>query len=112
MQTDLKKVDTPDESTRPSSISLEFKRFLADIEDLVSQATSLTGDDLNRAKSTLNNRINAAKDSLEDISGNIAQKARDGAAVTNNYVHEQPWTAIGVSAAVGVLVGLLISRRS
>jgi ElaB/YqjD/DUF883 family membrane-anchored ribosome-binding protein len=112
MQTNIKKVDAIDVETKPTGISAEFQHFLADIEDLVAQATSLTGDDLSRAKNTLNNRISAAKHSLEDMSGNLVQKARDGAAVTNNYVHEQPWAAIGVSAAVGVLVGFLLSRRS
>jgi ElaB/YqjD/DUF883 family membrane-anchored ribosome-binding protein len=111
MQTNIKKVDVLDAQTKPSGISAEFQHFLADIEDLVAQATSLTGDDLNRAKNTLNNRISAAKHSLEDMSDNLVQKARDGAVITNNYVHEQPWIAIGAGAAVGLLVGFLASRR-
>lgn len=111
MQTNIKKLDSIEAATKPGAISTEFKHFLSDIEELVAQATSLTGEDLNKAKRTLSTRIDAAKHSLEDLSGNIAQKARTGAAATNTYVHEQPWAAIGASAALGLLVGYLVSRR-
>ena len=35
----------------------------------------------------------------------VAAKAAD------RYVRDNPWTAIGVAAGVGVLVGVLIARR-
>jgi ElaB/YqjD/DUF883 family membrane-anchored ribosome-binding protein len=31
--------------------------------------------------------------------------------VTDEYVHENPWQAIGIGAAIGFLVGLVVSRR-
>ena len=33
------------------------------------------------------------------------------AKVTDNYVHEHPWKAIGIAAAIAFLLGLLVSRR-
>jgi ElaB/YqjD/DUF883 family membrane-anchored ribosome-binding protein len=33
------------------------------------------------------------------------------AKVTDEYVHENPWKAIGVTAALGLIVGMLIARR-
>jgi ElaB/YqjD/DUF883 family membrane-anchored ribosome-binding protein len=32
-------------------------------------------------------------------------------AATDEYVHANPWQMIGVAAAVGALIGMLISRR-
>jgi ElaB/YqjD/DUF883 family membrane-anchored ribosome-binding protein len=95
-----------------SAISMEFKNFLADIEQLISEATSMTGEDLAQAKIKLNDRIDSIKHSFEDIGEGIGHKARRSAAITNNYVHEQPWVAIGAGAALGLLVGFLASRRS
>ena len=109
MSTNVKKIDAS--SVKSNGISSEFKHFLSDIEDLVSQATSLTGEDLNKAKRSLSTRIDAAKQSLENVSGNIAQKARTSAAATDEYVHQQPWVANGAGAAIGLLVGYLVSRR-
>lgn len=107
----LDKVESIDIKTKPVSVSSEFQRFLTDIEELVAQTTSLTGEDLVRVKNSLNERISVAKASLEELSDTIVQKARNGAVATNNYVHEQPWTAVGAGAAIGLLVGLLVSRR-
>ena len=38
-------------------------------------------------------------------------EARFVADVTQEYVQENPWRVLGVTAAVAVLVGVLISRR-
>ena len=97
---------------KPSAISSEFKNFLADIEQLITEATSMTGDDLAQAKIKLNDRIDLIKHSFDEIGESIGSKARRSAVITNNYVHEQPWVAIGAGAAVGLLVGFLASRRS
>jgi ElaB/YqjD/DUF883 family membrane-anchored ribosome-binding protein len=31
--------------------------------------------------------------------------------MTDDYVHENPWQVVGVAAAVGFLVGLMMNRR-
>lgn len=97
---------------KSSAISSEFKNFLADIEHLITEATSMTTEDLTQAKTKLNERMESIKHSFDDLSETVSAKARKSAVVTNNYVHEQPWVAIGAGAVVGLLVGFLASRRS
>lgn len=89
----------------------EFHSFVADIEDLVKATTSMTGDDLVRAKAKLNARVSAARDSVADLGDAAAAQARDAARVTNGFVHDNPWQAIGIGAAVGVLVGFALASR-
>jgi len=95
-----------------SALSREAHNFLADIEDLVKATTSLTGEDLARAKAKLAERITAAKASVAKMGGAVADRTRDAAQATDSYVHERPWQAIGIGAGLGVLVGLLIARRT
>ena len=95
-----------------SGVSREFHSFIADIEDLVKQTTSLTGNDLERAKDQLVKRIAAAKESIEDVGSDIAHQARKSITATNEYVHDQPWNAIGAGAVAGMLIGFLLARRS
>jgi ElaB/YqjD/DUF883 family membrane-anchored ribosome-binding protein len=45
------------------------------------------------------------------MSDAVVQRARRTATVTNDYVHEQPWAAVGIGAAVGVLFGFVLGRR-
>ena len=95
-----------------SALSREARSFLADIEDLVKATTTLTGEELARAKAKLAERILVAKASLEKMGGAIADGSRQAAHATDGFVHERPWQAIGIGAALGVLVGLLIARRT
>jgi len=89
----------------------EFQNFVADMEDLVVKSTSLTGEELTRAKANLSARIATAKRSIQQMSTSVAESARKTATVTNHYVHEQPWQAVGIGAAVGVLLGFVLGRR-
>lgn len=94
------------------ALSGEFHNFILDIEDMIKATTSLTGEDLIRAKAALNARVNEAKASVEKMSGEISERARNAAKAADGYVHENPWQVIGVSAALGLVLGYVLSRRS
>lgn len=98
------------EATR-SGVAREFHHLLADIEDLIREMTSLTGADLARAKTRLVAQIAAARQSAGAMGDVINEKAHKSAALTNSYVHEKPWTAIGIGAGAGLLLGVLLARR-
>jgi ElaB/YqjD/DUF883 family membrane-anchored ribosome-binding protein len=89
----------------------ELHNFIADIEDLITSMTPLTGADLERAKQKLTERVEAAKESLTEVSTEIAERARESARVTNTYVHEHPWQSVGIGAILGLLVGIALNRR-
>ena len=94
-----------------TGVKREFHNFLTDIEDLITSATSLTGDDLAKAKEKLSARIESAKYSLNQMSGALVDRARSGVKATDTYVHDKPWQSIGVGAALGLLIGLVLARR-
>ncbi|WP_117267498.1 glycine zipper domain-containing protein, partial [Klebsiella pneumoniae] len=41
----------------------------------------------------------------------IAKQTRVAAARADEYVRENPWTGVGIGAAIGVVLGVLLSRR-
>jgi ElaB/YqjD/DUF883 family membrane-anchored ribosome-binding protein len=55
--------------------------------------------------------IKSGKYSLEDIQRVLGEQGRKAADATDQFVRENPWAALGVAAAVGCLVGLLVSRK-
>ena len=89
----------------------EATGFLADIEDLITATTSLTGEDLARAKAQLLERVASAKTAVAKMSSAVSESARQGARATDNFVQERPWQAVGIAAVVGVLAGLVLARR-
>lgn len=92
-------------------VASEFKSFVSDIESLLKETSSLTGDDLARAKIKLNQRITAAKECVNNASSTMLEQARKTANLTNEYVHEQPWAFIGTSAVVSFALGMLLGHR-
>jgi ElaB/YqjD/DUF883 family membrane-anchored ribosome-binding protein len=95
-----------------SGITQEFQHFVADMEDLIKASTSLTGDDLARAKANLSARVAAARAFVEEMPGAISDRARNTVKVADDYVREQPWQAMGITAAAGLLIGFLLGRRA
>lgn len=106
-------VDSAVESLGESSTSLsrEFHNFVADIEDLIKSSTSLTGEELSKAKAKIQERIGAARATLDSTTQKVVERGRRAAAATNDYVTEEPWKAIGIGAALGFLLGVLVARR-
>lgn len=94
-----------------SGIAREFQDFVADMQDLLQATTSLTGEDLARAKANLQARVASAKAFIEEMPGVLSDRARDTAKVADGYVRNQPWQAIGITAALGLLIGFLAGRR-
>jgi ElaB/YqjD/DUF883 family membrane-anchored ribosome-binding protein len=37
--------------------------------------------------------------------------SKRAAAATDEYVHENPWTVIGVAAGLGLVIGVLLGQR-
>jgi len=94
------------------SIAREFQNFVADLEDLIQSSTSLTGEDLARAKAKLHARVAAAKDSIREISSPLVDRARNTVKGADSHVHVQPWQSIGIVAGVSLLLGYLLGRRA
>lgn len=94
-----------------AEVSREWQVLLADIETLVDGASRLSATELERAKARLLERATAARASALALGDSIASRARAGARAADARVHEQPWQAIGVGAALGLLVGFALARR-
>lgn len=95
-----------------AAVSREITNVIADAEDLIKATTSFTSEDLVRVRAQLARGVAAARKSLANVGGAIADGARKGAATTNAYVHEQPWMVIGAGVAAGFLLGVLVTRRN
>jgi ElaB/YqjD/DUF883 family membrane-anchored ribosome-binding protein len=98
------------EQTRDQIVD-QFSSVLSEAENLLSKATHETGEKAKDLRSQAEARLLTAKLKLQELQGQAVDRAKDAARVTDDYVHENPWQAIGIAAAVGLVAGLLISRR-
>lgn len=97
---------------KSSDIAKDFRAFIGDVESMIKSTANLSGEDLTKIKAKLEERISAARTSLENLSESVTERASKTATTANNYVHEQPWPVIGACAALGFLAGYLLTNRS
>jgi len=48
---------------------------------------------------------------MADAPASLLNKAKVAATAADDYVQDNPWRSIGLAASVGLIIGLLISRR-
>ena len=89
----------------------DIKAAIADAEDMLHATADQAGDKVARLRAGIQDRLRAARVRLTDAEEALVAKTRAAARATDAYVHDSPWTAVGVAVAVGLLVGLIIGRR-
>lgn len=98
------------ERTRDQLVD-DFSHVLAEAEDLLKKASNETGDRARDLRSQVEAKLLSAKLRLQELEGEAVDRAKAAARFTDDYVHENPWQVVGVAAAVGFLVGLMMNRR-
>jgi len=89
----------------------DFSDVLAEAETLLKQASKESGEKASDLRSQVEAKLRSAKLRLMDLQDDAIDTAKAAARVTDDYVRDNPWQAIGVAAAIGFLVGLVVSRR-
>ena len=101
----------------PTSVNMQ-EQLVSDIKSVISEAEEMLGATADQAGEKIANlrvriqaRLQDAKSRLADAEEVLLAKTKAAARATDEYVHESPWTAIGIAAGAGLLIGLLIGRR-
>lgn len=89
----------------------DIKSVISDAEEMLSVTADQAGEKIANLRARVQVRLSDAKERLIEAEAVLRDKTRAAAQATDDYVHESPWTAIGIAAGVGVLAGLLVGRR-
>ncbi|MGZ8203394.1 MAG: DUF883 family protein [Burkholderiales bacterium] len=89
----------------------EFSGMLGEAEDMLKRAADETGEKARDLRSQVETKLLHAKLRLQELEGQAMDQAKEAARATDDYVHDHPWTSIGVAAAIGFVAGLLLNRR-
>ena len=98
-------------SVGADQLVVEFKALMADAEALIQATEGHTDEAMKSIRSKALETIAGAKDSLSGIEDQLADKAKAVAASADDFVHRNPWEAVGVAAGLGLLIGLFIRRH-
>lgn len=87
------------------------KTSLNDAESLLREAASSTGDKATELRERAMTSLKRTREALYEAQDAVFERGRKAARATDDYVHDNPWQAIGIAGVTGLLLGLQISRR-
>jgi len=89
----------------------DVKIVISDAEELLRATASQAGEKVTAAREKVQESLHQAKVKLAEAEDVLIDKGKQAAKVTDEYVHDNPWRAVGIAAGIGLLIGLLIGRR-
>lgn len=92
-------------------LSSDFRSVMEDVDSLMTATANKADGDVAALRARILDRLDGAKERVIDAQHEAVERAKKAAQATDNFVHDHPWQAIGVAAAVGVAIGVLIGRR-
>jgi len=95
-----------------NTLAHDFQDVVTDAQELLETMGSEGGAKISDVKKRVQASIDAARKQLGELQVSVTEGAKAAATTTDQYVHDNPWSAIGIGAAFGVLVGYLLARRT
>ena len=89
----------------------DLHQGIADAEEMLKLTASQAGEGAVQLRERVRDRMSKAKVELLHLQQATVERAKAAGHATDVFVHENPWKSIGIAAGVGLVVGLLISRR-
>ncbi|KAB2922933.1 MAG: DUF883 family protein [Dechloromonas sp.] len=89
----------------------DLKVVIADTEELLRATTGVAGEKVAELRERLVVRLRDARERVIDLEHAVIDKTKAAARATDDFVHDEPWKAVGVAALVGLALGVLIGRR-
>jgi ElaB/YqjD/DUF883 family membrane-anchored ribosome-binding protein len=106
-----KLMETAFEDVTKEQLIADFKTVVADAEALLKATANHGGEELAGVRTRAEESIMAMKAKMADEQAAVLALSKDAAKAADVYVHLYPWTAVSMAAGVGLVVGLLSSRR-
>ena len=101
---------TPQATTTDKLVS-DMKIVISDAEELLRATANAAGEKVSAARARMEDSLRTARVKVGQAQEVVVDRAKAAAQATDDYVHANPWRAVGVAAVAGLIVGVLIARR-
>jgi ElaB/YqjD/DUF883 family membrane-anchored ribosome-binding protein len=89
----------------------DLKTVMRDAEALLKATSAQTGEKVQEIRARAEESLQQARSRLSAAEDEALRRAREVSDAAEIYVRENPWQSVGIAAGVGLLLGLLLSRR-
>jgi len=84
----------------------DVKVLSKDVQELLKVTASVVGDKAAEARVRVQDSLKIAQDKLSVAQDQMKAKGQEAFSVTDGYVRDNPWNAVGIAAGIGFLLGI------
>lgn len=89
----------------------ELETLANTLEEILNSSSDKPKEELDKLRSKAQHLLQDTRTRLNETSEKIVGQTKEIAGKADNYVHEKPWAGVGIGAAVGLVLGVLLTRR-
>jgi ElaB/YqjD/DUF883 family membrane-anchored ribosome-binding protein len=97
--------------TTSEHLRAELKNLADTLEEVLSSSTDKSKTELDKLRTKARAALEDSRQRLGDSGEKLVQTTREAAGRADEYVQDNPWHGVGIGAALGVALGILIARR-
>lgn len=86
----------------------ELQALIEESDKLLNDSAALVGEDAASLRDQLSQKLKLALDSVSSV----RERTKPAVDATETYIGGHPWQTVAVSAGFGLVIGLLLGRRS
>jgi len=98
-------------NTTSENLRAELKSLADTLEEVLQSSTDKPKAELDKLRGKAESLLKDTRTRLSDTGDKLAHHSKEIAGRADDYVHDKPWTGVGIGAAVGVVIGVLLARR-
>jgi ElaB/YqjD/DUF883 family membrane-anchored ribosome-binding protein len=89
----------------------DLQAVIRDAESLLRATAAQGGEKIQEVRARAEESVRHAKERLAGLEREALRRAEAMAGEANEFVRTKPWQAVGIAAGIGLVLGLLVSRR-
>ncbi|MEA1062472.1 YqjD family protein [Apirhabdus apintestini] len=89
----------------------ELQTLADTLEEVLNTSGEKSKEEMDKLRNKAERALKESRRRLGETGEAIARHTREAASRADDYVREKPWTGVGIGAAVGVVLGVLLARR-
>ena len=98
-------------SANTQQLTADLKAVVNDADALLKASAGDVSARMSGVRDRLEESVKATRARIAEMEDAVVAQTKAAAEATNQYVHENPWPSIGIAAAAGLVVGVLLGRR-
>jgi len=89
----------------------DMRVVVADAEDLLKATAGQTGERIEKIRAKAEESLRTARNRMQIAGKAVQESATEAVQTVDDQVRKNPWTAVGIAAGVGLVLGIVLGRR-